>query len=216
MVIIVLKYDHIYQIPKGVIRTVKVLTLGAAGVLGSEIVRWLEMLPDAEQTCADIRKPTYHCPNGVNVQVDARDSSQLAPLVKGQDFIVCSLNGDWLTMAKALIAAIPQGQNTRILWVTGLGIHNEVRGLYGLYWRHYAAAYPDYIEAADTIAASCFPYTLIRTADLTEDGDSSYHLQKEGQGVNSRFVSRAAVARLITEIIADPALYRNESIGITD
>lgn len=195
---------------------VNVLTLGAAGVLGSEIVRWLETLPDVKQTCADIRKPTYHCPNGVNVQVDARDVSQLAPLVKGQDFIVCSLNGDWLTMAKALVAAIPTGQNTRIIWVTGLGIHNEVSGLYGLYWRHYAAAYPDYIEAADAIAASGFPYTLVRTADLTEDGDSSYHLQKEGQGVNSRFVSRAAVARLITEIIADPALYRNESIGITN
>lgn len=194
----------------------KILTLGAAGVLGSEIVRRLETLPDAEQICADIRKPTYHCPNGVNVQVDARDVFRLAPLVKGQDFIVCSLNGDWLGMAKALVAALPKGQDTRILWVTGLGIHNEVRDFYGLYWRHYAAAYPDYIEAADCIASSGFPYTLIRTADLTEDGDSSYHLQKEGQSVCSRYVSRAAVARLIAEIIASPDLYRNESIGITN
>ena len=194
----------------------KVVTLGAAGVLGSEIVRWLETLPDVEQTCADIRMPTYHCPNGVNVQIDARNTSQLAPFVKGQDFIVCSLNGDWLSMAKALVAAIPKGQNTRIVWVTGLGIHNEVRGFYGLYWRHYAAAYPDYIKAADLIASSGFPYTLIRTADLTEEGDSDYHLQKEGQGVNSHFVSRAAVARLISEIVAAPALYRNESIGITN
>lgn len=196
---------------------VKVLTLGAAGILGSEITRQLESMPDVEQVCCDVRGLPCRRKNGTNVQANAREKSQLVPLVKGQDFIVCSLNGDWLGMAKALVAAIPEGQDTQIIWVTGLGIHNEVRGIYGLFWRHYAAAYPDYIEAADYIASSGFPYTLIRTADLTENGDSSYHLQKEGQSVNSRFVSRAAVAKLITRIVTEPTqIYRNESIGITN
>ena len=105
---------------------VNILTLGAAGVLGSEIVQQLEVLPDVAQTCADIHKPTYHCPNGINVQVDARDQSQLAPLVNGQNFIVCSLNGDWLAMAKALVAAIPEKQETHIIWVIKHSWHTFV------------------------------------------------------------------------------------------
>ena len=90
---------------------VKVLTLGAAGVLGSEITRQLESLPDVEQICCDVRGLPYRRKNGTNVKANAREKSQLVPLVKGQDFIICSLNGDWLGMAKALVAAIPEGQD---------------------------------------------------------------------------------------------------------
>ena len=62
------------------------------------------------------------------------------------------------------------------------------------------------------------PYTLIRTADLTEDGgDASYHLHRAGQRAHSRYVSRSAVAKLITEIILSPDNFGlNESLGITD
>ncbi len=95
--------------------------------------------------------------------------------------------------------------------------HNEVTGIHGLMWKRYAAMYPEYIKAADCIAGSGIPYTLIRTADLTESDKKTYHLHKAGEKAHSRYVSRTAVAMLICKIIlAEDNYGMNESIGITD
>lgn len=80
-------------------------------------------------------------------------------------------------------------------------------------WRGYATMYPDYIKAVDLISDSGIAYTLIRTADLTEFGDESYHLHREGEKAHSRYVSRAAVAALLSRIIlSDDRFGLNESI----
>ena len=81
----------------------------------------------------------------------------------------------------------------------------------------FVARYPDYIQAADCIANCGIPYTLVRTADLTESGDISYHLHHAGEKAHSRYVSRAAVAALIVKMIqSETGFGLNESIGITD
>lgn len=96
-------------------------------------------------------------------------------------------------------------------------LEKAVAGYYGLLWKRYAAMYPDYIQAADCIVNSGIPYTLIRTADLTEADSMAYHLHKAGEKAHSRYVSRAAVANLIIKIImSDDNFGLNESIGITD
>lgn len=196
---------------------INVLTLGANGVLGTEITKQLEQIDNINQLCYDIRQISYERRNGRNICADVCDRSELSAAVKGQDFIVCSLNGDWLGQARALVSVLDPAHSPRIIWVTGMGIHNEVAGIHGLVWRKYASIYPDYIEAADLIASCGAPYTLIRTADLTEDGDASYHLHRAGQRAHSRYVSRSAVAKLITEIILSPDDFGlNESLGITD
>lgn len=70
---------------------------------------------------------------------------------------------------------------------------------------------------ADLIADSGIPYMLIHTADLTEFGDESYRLHCEGEKAQSRYVSRAAVAVLISRIIlSDDGFGLNEIIGIND
>ena len=194
-----------------------VLVLGAGGVLGSEITRQLEQQPDVRQTGYDVRRISYARSNGKNICADVCDENALRQAVSGVDFIVCSLNGDWLSQAQTLVSVLHGRQDVRIIWVTGMGIHNEVSGIHGLMWRRYAAMYPDYIQAADCIVNSGIPYTLVRTADLTESGDTSYRLHHAGEKAHSRYVSRAAVAALIVKMIqSDNSLGLNESIGITD
>ena len=193
------------------------LVLGAGGVLGSEITRQLEQYAEVKQTCYDIRCIGYHRANGRNIQADVCDEKALKEAVKGQDYVVCSLNGDWLAQAHSLVSVLKEQRNTHIIWVTGMGIHNEVAGIHGLMWKRYAAMYPDYIKAADFIVGSGIPYTLIRTADLTESDKTTYHLHKAGEKAHSRYVSRTAVAMLICKIILSENHYGiNESIGITD
>lgn len=194
-----------------------VLVLGAGGVLGSEITRQLEQYSEVQQTCYDIRYIIYNRANGSNIQADVCDEAVLKEAVKGQDYVVCSLNGDWLAQAHCLVSVLNEQRNVHIIWVTGMGIHNEVAGIHGIMWKRYAAMYPDYIKAADCIAGSGIPYTLIRTADLTESYKTTYHLHKAGERAHSRYVSRTAVAMLISKIILSEENYgMNESIGITD
>lgn len=195
----------------------QVLVLGAAGVLGSEITRQLEQQPDVRQTCYDIREIPYERSNGRNVCADVCDEAALRRAAEGQNFVVCSLNGDWLTQAQTLVSVLRGRQDVRMIWVTGMGIHHEVAGIHGMMWRRYAAMYPDYIHAAGCIADSGIPYTLVRTADLTESGDTTYHLHRAGEKAHSRYVSRAAVAALIVKMIQSQNNWGlNESIGITD
>lgn len=194
----------------------RVLVLGAGGVLGSEITRQLEQ-PDIQQVCYDICPIPYERSNGRNVCADVCNEIDLREAAEKQDFVVCSLNGDWLAQAKMLTKVLHGRQDVRIIWVTGMGIHNEVTGIHGLMWRRYAAMYPDYIRAADCIAGSGIPYTLVRTADLTVADRKTYHLHHAGEKAHSRWVSRAAVACLIVEIIqSGDGVGLNESIGITD
>lgn len=195
----------------------RVLILGAGGILGSEITRQLEQQPEIRQTCYDIRQIPYERHNGRNICADVCDENALRQAVNGVDFVVCSLNGDWLSQAQTLVSVLHRRQDVRIIWVTGMGIHNEVSGIHGMMWRRYAAMYPDYIQAADCIANSGIPYTLVRTADLTESEDTSYHLHHAGEKAHSRYVSRAAVAALIVKMIQSEDNWGlNESMGITD
>lgn len=195
----------------------KVLTLGADGVLGSEITRQLEAQSEVTQRCFDICPISYQRSNGENVQGDVCDQQKLQDAVKGMDYIVCSLNGDWLKQASTIVSVVQKGKKAHIIWVTGMGIHNEVPGLYGRMWRKYAQIYPNYIKAADVIAQSGLPYTLVRTADLTQNTNNKYRLYKEGEKVKSKYVSRAAVAKMIVDLITSERPFGiNESIGITN
>ena len=67
---------------------------------------------------------------------------------------MCSLNVDWLAQAHSLVSILKAQKNVHIIWVTRMGIHNEVTGIHGLVWKQYAAMYPEYIKAADCIAGS--------------------------------------------------------------
>ena len=83
-----------------------VLILGANGVLGSEITRQLALYKDIEQTCYDIRQISYKRINGRNICADVCDRKALEKAVAGQDYVVCSLNGNWYSQAQSLVEVL--------------------------------------------------------------------------------------------------------------
>lgn len=43
---------------------------------------------------------------------------------------------------RSIVSVLSGRNDVRIIWVTGMKIHNEVAGIYGAMWRGYIAMYP--------------------------------------------------------------------------
>lgn len=198
----------------------KILVLGATGVIGHHVVKFLEN-DDQKKVTVYVRNPDKLDQNlnpSVKILVgDMQDQDKLITAFKNQDVVVASLSGDWLKHAKNIVTVLKKSNVKRIYWVSGLGISNEVPGRVGMILSGYAKRYPEYIQAAKEIVASKTPYTLIRAANLTNGNNLEYHLQYPGQKLHQENVDRKAVAKFIVDMINDENDFGlNESIGITN
>lgn len=97
-----------------------------------------------------------------------------------------------------------------------MGIHHEINGLRGMMLNRLAKKRPEYIEAADTIAASPAVTTLLRCPGIQNGDNEVYELTKEGVQPSHRNVNRAAIAQCMADMIADETLGANKSLGITN
>jgi hypothetical protein len=81
----------------------------------------------------------------------------------------------------------------------------------------YVSRFPEYVKAADAIADSGVPYTLVRAAHVVDGDNMEYHLTKEGEEIRNELVTKCAIAKFIADIIADDDEFgKNDSIGITN
>ena len=150
------------------------------------------------------------------IQGDALNADDVRRAMDGQDILLCSLEGDVLTMAKNIVSVLGETGVKRIIWITGMGIHHEIKGIRGMMLNQLAKKRPDYIEAADTIAASDAVTTLLRCPGIQDGDNEKYELTKEEVQPSHRNVDRAAIAQCMADMIADETLGANESLGITN
>lgn len=148
---------------------------------------------------------------------DVNDQGTLQEAMRGQEYVVSCLNGDMLPMAKSICAAAKAEGVSRIIWLTGLGIHNEVPGIQGKMLSMLAKRMPEYIVAADSIVESGIPYTLIRAPGITDGNGTEYTVSKEGEKPGKSTASKKAIAHFIADMITDEnGLGHNDSLGIHD
>lgn len=197
----------------------KVVIFGAAGHTGKYITRKMQSMPGVELTVF-VRKPEKFGDMNMNgtriVQGDALNADDVKKAMDGQDVLLCSLEGDVLTMAKNITAALKESGVRRIIWITGMGIHHEITGAHGVMLNMLAKKRPDYIKAADTIADSSAVTTLLRCPGIKDGENTRYHLTKEGVQPSRWNVDRAGIAQCMADMIEDETLGANESLGITN
>ncbi len=197
----------------------KVVIFGAAGHTGKYLTRKMQKTVDVELTVF-VRNPAKFGNmdmTGVRIiQGDALNADDVRRAMDGQDILLCSLEGDVLTMAKNIVSVLGETGVKRIIWITGMGIHHEIKGIRGMMLNQLAKKRPDYIEAADTIAASDAVTTLLRCPGIQDGDNEKYELTKEGVQPSHRNVDRAAIAQCMADMIADETLGANESLGITN
>lgn len=97
-----------------------------------------------------------------------------------------------------------------------MGIHHEIKGIHGVMLNQLAKKQPEYIQAADTIAASSAVTTLLRSPGIRDGENEVYALTREGEKPICWSVDRAATAQCIADMIAEETPGANESLGITN
>lgn len=197
----------------------KVVIFGAAGHTGKYITEKMKAQEDLEVS-AFVRNPAKFGDMDVSnvsiIQGDALNPEDVVRTMDGQEVLLCSLEGDVLTMAKNIVAALEQTSVKRIIWITGMGIHHEIKGLRGKMLDMLAKKRPEYIEAADTIAASKAITTLLRCPGIMNGDNTKYFLTKEGEQPSKKNIDRAGIAQCMLDMIRDESLGVNESLGITN
>lgn len=197
-----------------------ILILGANGSIATVVEQVLAVDKTQHHLTLFLRHPeklTTVIPNSTIVQGDVTDAAVLNNAMTGQDIVYANLLGtDSSDQANAIIQAMRQNKVRRLIWVSVLGIYDEVPGAFGQWNKD--MIFDDYIApyalAASAIEESKLDYTLIRPAWYSNTHEIDYELTQKGTPFKGTEVSRDSVASFITTLINNPQKHVRESVGI--
>jgi uncharacterized protein YbjT (DUF2867 family) len=197
----------------------KVLILGASG----QIARWvIGMLADAKDLELTLflrhkRKLQGAVPGNAHVIVgNVLDDKELKAAMTGQNIVYANLTGEDIDQqAEHVIAAMQAARVRRLIFITSLGIYDEVPGKFGVWNQRQIGAYlPPFRRAADALEASGLDFTVLRPAWLQDEDEVAYETTEKGEMFKGTEVSRKSVADLIVKIIRSPTLHSRRNLGV--
>lgn len=192
-----------------------ILILGATGRIGKLLVPLFDKEKHNITVYVRDAKKVGESKKVNIIEGNVLNETALTESMKGQDIVIAVLSGDLFTYANNIVSALKKNTVKRIIWITGMGIHHEVPGEVGKLLDDLCRQMPEYVQAADEIAESGTPYTLIRAAHLTDGNNEQYYIQHEGEELHANSVDRIAVAHLIYDLIVNEEGI-NDSLGITN
>lgn len=155
------------------------------------------------------------------VKGDAKNPDDVLNAINGADEVYANLaatqdsSADIIPMAKAVVDMMDKAGIKRLVWISSLGIYNEVPGEFGA-WN--ANILGDYLvncrKAVDVIEASDLDYTTIRPAWLTDKDEVDFEITEKGELFRGTEVSRKSVASEVVELLLDPDEEVRASIGL--
>lgn len=194
-----------------------VLVLGASG----QIASWaIEMLAEAGATLTLFARHTNRIvavPDGATViEGDVNDRAALAEAMRGQDVAYANLAGDIDRQARAIVEVMQAEGVRRLVFVTALGIYQEVPGDFGRWNRATigASTLDTYKAASDIIEASSLEYTVLRPAWLSDADEVSYEITQRDEPFKGTTVSRKSVAALVADLVTHPEQHVRENLGV--
>jgi uncharacterized protein YbjT (DUF2867 family) len=197
----------------------KVLILGAGGKIAHWVIKMLANNNDMHLTLflRHTGKLDGLAPkNAQIVQGDALDHQHLNHVMPGQDIVYANLSELNIDLqAKSVVEAMKAAKVNRLIFVTTLGIYDEVPGKFGAWNNRAIAQYiPPYRRAADIVEASGLDYTILRPAWLTNNDEIDYETTGRNEPFKGTEVSRKSVADLIVKIINSPSTASYANLGV--
>jgi uncharacterized protein YbjT (DUF2867 family) len=202
----------------------KVLVLGATGHIAHFAIEALLDQTDDQLvlfTRHPQHLPKYDQSRVTVVQGDTLKAADLDSAMNGVDMVYANLaNPEIKTQAENIVAAMDKHNITTLVWISTLGIYNEVPGKFGQ-WNNDMLGFgkadgylTTYRAAADVIENSDLNYTIIRPAWLTNKDEVDYETTDKGQDFKGTEVSRKSIGNFVATILQDPTQYAKRSIGV--
>lgn len=194
-----------------------VLIIGASGSIASVVAPELLKNTDANLTLAarHPRRIRVTDPDREKtIKLNVTNDADLEAALQGIDVVFASLSGSMDEYAKHLVKAMDATGVKRLVFITTMGIYQEIPSWLGESAEPYSnGILRTYRLAADAIEASDLDYTILRPGWL-DNGPANYELTKKGEPFGGHDVSRYAIADVVSKIVNDPSFGNRESYGI--
>lgn len=198
---------------------VKVVVLGAHGQVAQIAERFMLADKDVDTTLflRNAKRMADKKDEATIIEGSATDAAQLEKAMKGQDIVYANLGGkDEIDLeAEAVIEAMHNANVKRLIWISTLGIYDEVPGKFGEWNKKTLGDYiTEYAKAAKRIEDSDLDYTIIRPSWMTNKNEVDYDKTKKGEELADTEVSRKSVAAYVYHLIKNPNEDIKQSIGL--
>ena len=149
------------------------------------------------------------------IEGDSTNLAEVKAAMKGVDAVYANLGGDSIVeQAKVVVEAMQATGVKRLVWISSLGIYDEVPGKFGIWLKGQIGEYlKRYREAADIIEASDLDYTIIRPAALTDKDEIDFEITQKNEPFKGTEVSRKSIAHVVVEVIKNYTEVK-KSIGV--
>lgn len=193
--------------------SMNILILGAGGQIARVAADLFLNTSDANLTLYLRKAKRLGHMNSERVRVvegDVLDLPALISAMAGQDVVYANLDGPLEKLAQNIVAAMKATGVRRVIFVSSMGIYQEVPG------EQYRSVLDPYRDGAAAIEASGLDYTIIRPAWLNDQDEISYGTTQKGETFKAKdeTVSRKSVAHLIVTLATTPGLEIGSSLGI--
>ena len=144
------------------------------------------------------------------VEGDALDAEQLKAVMPGHDAVYANLSGAMGRQARAIVRAMQECGVRRLVFISSMGIYDEVPG------EKAGSVLDPYRESAAVIEASDLDYTILRPAWLDNQDIVAYGTTQKGEPFRAAgaTVSRRSVADLVVRLCTTAGLHLRESLGV--
>jgi uncharacterized protein YbjT (DUF2867 family) len=192
----------------------KVLILGAYGHIARVATDMFLQTTDADLTLYLRNAKRLKALAGTErvgvVEGDVLNASALQEAMAGQDVVYANLSGDLERQARIIVAAMEATGVKRLIFISSMGIDDEVPG------EHYGSILDPYRNAARVIEASSLDYAIIRPAWLNNKDEIAYGTTRKGEPFANpgATVSRKSVADLVVKLALRPGLEVRGSLGV--
>ncbi|GIM46177.1 hypothetical protein DNHGIG_17260 [Collibacillus ludicampi] len=136
------------------------------------------------------------------------DIEKLKKAMIGQDVVYANLAGNLEPMAKNIVEAMNATGAKRLIWISSMGIYDEVPG------EKYGSILEPYRRSAAIIEASDLDYTILRPGWFTNKDEIDYETTQKGELFKGHEVSRKSVAALVVKLATSPELEVRRSLGV--
>jgi len=195
-----------------------VLILGASGQIARYAIDLFLSETDAQLTLYlrnSNRLRKYESDRVRIIEGDVLNIATLKEAMAGQDVVYANLAGDLEEQAKTIVEGMDTTGVKRLIFISSLGIYDEVPGEFGKWNNQTIGRYlGPYRKSVDMIEASDLDYTVLRPAWLTDHDEIDYEITQKDEPFKGTEVSRKSVASLVVKLVESPDFQVRRNLGV--